>query len=295
MKKIIVITDSTCDLTKEIIEKRNIKIIPLKVCFNEKMYKDLFELTPTEMYKEVEKLNILPKTAAITIEEFKQEFDKYLTDEDNEIIFCGISSKLSSTIQNAMVARNSYNDDTAKRIHIIDSHNLSTGIGLTVLKICDMRDSGVDIIDIVKEANRIVKCVRAQFSVRDLTYLHKGGRCSGTSKFFGTMLRIRPILRVYDGSIILSEKVFGKYEKSLDLQIQDITKNIHHVDDENLFITHSMGDEEAKYILDNLPEVVKKTFKNIYVTNAGCVISSHCGPHTIGILYIKKTPLTSDK
>ena len=93
----------------------------------------------------------------------------------------------------------------------------------------------------------------------------------------------------------MSEKIFGRYEKSLDFQIADIVNNVDHSEHDYLFITHSIADDEAKYIYDNIPEEVKKKFKNIYITNAGCVISSHCGKGTIGILYIKDAPLVDDK
>lgn len=294
MRKIIVMSDSTCDLSKEILSKRNIHTIPLKVCFNEEVYLDSVNITAVELYKKVKELNMLPKTAAATITEFSEYITK-LVNEGNDIIYCGIGSKLSSTYQNLLISLKEVGEDIASHVFPVDSLNLSTGTGLIVLKICDMVDQGLDAKTIQEKANKIVSCVRAQFSVRDLEFLHKGGRCSGTTKFFGTMLRIRPILRVFNGNIILSEKIFGRFEKSLDFQIQDLINNIDNIDKEYLFITHSEGDEYAQYVLDNIPENIKSQFKNIYVTKAGCVISAHCGEKTLGILYIKNSPLTSDK
>ena len=291
MRKILLITDSTCDLPKNIIEERNIVIIPLKVCFNGVEYKDIYEITPSQLFENVEKFNTLPKSAAATINEFTDLFTKYVN-EGNDIIYIGIGSDLSSSYQNAFIAVQNLDEEIAKHVHLVDSKNLSTGIGLTLLKMCDLKDQGLPVEEIVRIANQITPCVRAQFSVKELTYLHKGGRCSGTAKFFGTMLRIRPILRVIDGKILLSEKIFGRYEKALDAQIQDLKNNIDNVDKDYLFITHTIGNNEEDYILENIPEDIKKQFKNIIVSDAGCVISTHCGKNTIGILYIKKEQVT---
>lgn len=294
MNKIVIITDSTADLSKELIEQRNIVVVPLKVSLNGKTYNDGVDMDSAKMYEIYEQTNSLPKTAAVGVLEFEELFQKYVNDE-TDVIYCGIGSKLSAALQSANIAKNDLDEQISKHIYLVDSGNLSTGIGLVVLKMCDMRDEGLSASEIVEKANAIVPCVRAQFSVKELTFLHKGGRCSGTARFFGTMLRIHPILRIFKGEIILSEKIFGKYEKALDNQILDIKNAINDVDDEYLFITHSLADEEAIYIYDNLPSVVKEKFKHIYITKAGCVISTHCGKHTIGILYIKKTPLLNAK
>ena len=294
MRKVIILTDSTCDLSSELLAERDIRFLPLKVCFNEEMYRDILEINTTEMYNKVDQLGVLPKTAAATILEFEELFTKYVN-EGYDVVYTGIGGGLSSTYQNAVICKQNLDDEMASHIFVIDSNNLSTGIGLTLLKMADMRDQGMSAQEIAQEAERITSCVRAQFSVKDLTFLHKGGRCSGTTKFFGTMLRIHPILRVFEGKIILSEKSFGRYEKALDLQIQDLVSNIENVDTDYLFITHTYAQEDAKYIYENIPQEIKNKFKKIYITDAGCVISAHCGKRTIGVLYIKKEPLTSDK
>ena len=299
MSKIIVITDSTCDLSQEIIKERNIVVVPLKVTFGGKTYLDTVDIHSDKMYEIVDKTGELPKTAGASSEDFASLFRK-IYDENGgcDIIFCGIGGRLSTTYQSANIARNDL-EDIKEHIFLVDSANLSTGIGLLLLKICDFIDQGLEAAKVVEKIEKIVPCVRAQFSVKKLDFLHKGGRCSGTSKFFGTMLRIRPILRVLNGELLLADKAFGKYEKALDMQIADIKKNISHVDTDYLFITDSGTDpvttEATNYILDNLPKEVKEKFKHVYVTHAGCVISSHCGPGTVGILYIKKTPLKDAK
>lgn len=296
MSTIKIVCDSTCDLSQEIIQERNIETFPLKVCFGEDMYLDQVNLTADQMYKKVEETGALPKTAAATIEEFVELFTRLVGEDGNDVICTGIGSQLSSTFQNAMIAINELNDELASHVYLVDSGNLSTGIGLLVLKMCDMRDKGLTAKEIQEEAERIVPCVRAQFSVKDLTYLHKGGRCSGTAKLFGTLLSIRPILRVFGGKIIASEKIIARrYEKALNFQIEDLKNNIDNVDFEYLFVTHSEADAEADYILENIPAEIKAKFKHVYTTKAGCVVSAHCGQGTIGILYIKKEPLKDDK
>ena len=295
MSKVIIISDSTCDLNN-LIKERNIEVLPLKVCFNENMYKDQAELTTAEMFKKISETNIMPKTAAATIDEFVELFTKYVGEERNDVIFAGIGGALSSSLQNALIAKNELDEEIASHVYILDSGNLSTGIGLTLLKMADLRDQGLSAKEIYEKAMEIVPCVRAQFAVKTLDYLHKGGRCSGTAKIFGTLLRIRPILRVFQGKIAVSEKIFGiRFEKALDFQIQDVVNNLAHIDPEYLFITHAEADTEAQYVLEHLPEAVKKHFKNIYVTKAGCVISAHCGQGTLGLLYIKDQPLVDDK
>ena len=295
MSLVKILTDSTCDLSQEIINSRNIHVIPLKVCFKEEVYLDRIDITTPDLYKKYKEKGFLPTTAAATILEFVELF-KELTSDGSEVVYTGIGSHLSSTFQNAVIARSELDDEVAKRVHLVDSANLSTGIGLVVLKMCDLRDQGLSGAQIQEEAEKIVPCVRAQFAVKELEFLHKGGRCSGTVKFFGTLLRIRLILRIFQGKIVVSDKLMTRrFEKALDYQINDILSNIDNVDTDYLFVTHSEGDEEANYVLEHLPEEVKSRFKNIYVTKAGCVISTHCGQGTLGILYIKKEPLVDDK
>lgn len=295
MAKVIIISDSTCDLNN-LAKERDVELLPLKVCFNEEMYKDVVEITTPEMFKKVSETNVMPKTAAATIDEFVNLFNEKVGKEGNDVIFTGIGGALSSTLQNAIIAKNELDDEVASHVYVLDSGNLSTGIGLTVLKMCDLRDQGLSAKEIVEEAEKIVPCVRAQFAVKTLDYLHKGGRCSGTTKLFGTLLRIRPILRVFQGKINVAEKIFGiRFEKALDFQIQDVVNNLKHIDPEYLFVTHSESDEDAQYVLNALPAEVKKHFKNIYVTKAGCVVSAHCGQGTLGLLYIKDQPLVDDK
>ena len=287
MSKVIVITDSTCDLSPEILKQRNIEFLPLKVCFNATEYRDVLDINPAQLFEKVEQLNTLPKSAAATINEFIDVFEKHLEDKENEIIYMGIGSKLSSSYQNAFIAINSLDDDKASRVHLIDSANLSTGIGLQVLKICDLRDQGLSASEIADKMKNITPCVRAQFSVKDLTFLHKGGRCSGTVRLFGHLLHIHPVIKVIDGKLVVYRKPRGKYIKAIDEMLEIIQGDMPNVDLDHVFITHTGAKQEyLDYFYNELIKIVPQSC--VEITNAGSVITSHCGYGTIGVLYIKK-------
>ena len=168
----------------------------------------------------------------------------------------------------------------------MDSKNLSTGIGLLVLKACDLRDQGLSASDIKDRLLEIVPKVRSQFAVKTLDYLHKGGRASGTARLLGTMLRIKPIIQVRDGKMDVYTKTMGKMSRALDVMLTDYINLGEQIDLDYVMITHSQAGKHVDY----MSEIVNQKLKpnKLFVTEAGCVISSHCGPGTIGILYIVK-------
>jgi DegV family protein with EDD domain len=184
--KIKIITDSTNDLGRDLLEQLNIDVIPLTVNFDEESYLDSVEITTKELYEKVEAKGQLPKTAAVPIQKFIDVFEKYIN-EGYEIVYTGISKSLSRTFENAYFAAQEVNPE---KIHLVDSMNLSTGIGLLVLKACKWRDEGQNVHEIADLMRETVPYVRSQFIVDTMEYLHKGGRCSGTAKVFGTLLRI---------------------------------------------------------------------------------------------------------
>lgn len=282
MSKIVIMTDSTCDLSQELIEKNNIVVIPLFVNFSFAEYKDGVNITTPKLYELVEEHNELPKTAAVSIAEFINMFEKYLTD-DNEIIYMGIAQTMSRTYENALMAAQEVNED---RIHVINSANLSTGIGLQLLKACKYRDEGRPVPEIIKCLNKNSTLVRSQFAIEKMDYLHKGGRCSGVTKFVGTVLKIKPIIVVREGKMDVGKKPIGKMKAALDAMLKMAEADKDNIDLDNIIITHSMADEACQYLNEKAKEMFPEA--NIITTNAGCVISSHCGPGTIGILYMLK-------
>lgn len=285
MSKLIITSDSTCDLSKEILEQYDIKIVPLYINVDGKEFKDGVDITTSEMYKLVEETNTIPKTAATSVGDFI-EFFKPFYEEGCEVIYTGISSTMSVTFNNARTAASILNED-GERIFVVDSGNLSTGIGLLLLKACKARDEGKSAKEVVEIMENLVPKVRSQFVVETLDYLHKGGRCSGVVKFIGNILKLRIQIEVFEKSMRVAKKTIGPMKKALTLMVQDYINNVENIDDEFIFVTHSEAEDSKNFIL-NLLEPLKEKIKNLYITKAGCVISSHCGQGCIGILYIEK-------
>ena len=212
MNKIIITSDSTCDLSEELIQKHDIKIIPLYVNFGSSSFKDRVEMNVDRMYEKVKVEGVYPKTSAATPDDFYEFFRNLLTN-DNEIIYTGIGSTLSSTLQSAYIAKSEFTEEEQARIHLVDSKNLSTGIGLLVMKATTFREEGYSAKEIAEKLDEIVPKVRSQFVVETLEYLHKGGRCSGLTRFFGTAIRMKLLIRVKDGKLGVHKKAIGQQKK----------------------------------------------------------------------------------
>lgn len=282
MNKVKIISDSTCDLTKEIVEKYDIEIVPLFVTFKEESYRDGVDITTPDVYKKVKEYNELPKTAAITIDALMEVFKKYI-DLGYDVVFTGISRAMSRTYENAVLAAKEIDEN---RIFVVDSKNLSTGIAHIVLKACEYRDKGDSASVIAAKMERDRELVYSQFSIERMDYLHKGGRCTGIARFLGTLLKIKPIIVVRDGKMSVGKKPIGKMKISLDAQINMILADKDRLDKSRIFVTHSIAPESEEYMVKRLKELFPDV--EIIVTVAGCVISSHCGPGTIGVLYMVK-------
>lgn len=282
MHKIKLISDSTCDLSKELILQHDIDIIPLYVNFKDDSYLDGVTLTVPEMYKKVDEVKYLPKTAAASPGSFVEAFEKYIQ-EGYDIIYLGIGAGFSGTLQSANSAKNIVNSD---KIHLIDSANLSTGSGLLLLKAAKFKSLGDDALTIVEKIKLLIPKVRTQFVINTMEYLYKGGRCSGVAAIAGTLLKIKPIIKVVNGEMTVGKKPRGRIEVGLDVMVTELFDQIDQVDEDFLMITHSIADNSVQYLKNKL--VGNTPINNIYETSAGCVISSHCGQGCIGILYIMK-------
>jgi len=279
-----IISDSTCDLSPELIKENDIEIIPLLVTFNEDTFQDGVDIDAKKIYEEVSKRGVLPKTSAVSALVLEERFKKWV-EEGYEVIYTGISSKMSSTFNNAIIAAKEVGED---KVFVVDSKNLSTGIGLTLLKACRDRDKGLSAKEIVNNMEYNIARVKAQFAIETMEYLHKGGRCSGIARFAATLLRIKPIIFVRDGSMSVGKKPLGKIKVSLDamLKMLEEDKNNNNVDPEFIFVTDAIAPESREYLIPKVKELFPES--NVYSTIAGGVIASHCGPGTIGILYICK-------
>ncbi|MDF2937811.1 MAG: fatty acid-binding protein DegV [Paenibacillaceae bacterium] len=283
MPSIQIVADSTCDLTPDMIRDHNIRIIPLHVVFGDRTYRDGADITTAELYEKVEKEGVLPKTAAPSPADFVQSFEAIVR-EDKRIVYISISSELSSTYQNAVIAGREFPDGT---IEVVDSRNLSTGIGVTVMKAVDYVKAGME--DPAELAARLrdgTALVEAEFVIDTLDYLHKGGRCSGTQLVIGSLLRIHPVIKVVNGSMIVAEKLRGKMDKVVQSLLDRALSHKETIDLKRIFITHSLAAENAAWVKEELEREFPQS--EVIVTNAGCVISSHCGPGTVGIMFAKR-------
>lgn len=282
MNKIKIIADSTCDLSKELIQRYDIEIVPLFVCLDDKMFRDGVEITPDEVYLWADKNKMVPKTAAISPEDILQAFKKYI-DLGYDVFYTGISSEMSASHQVATLAAAEIAPD---RIAVLDSRNLSTGIGHSVIRAAELAQEGKSVHEIEQELREnFVDNVRASFLVESTTYLHRGGRCSAIASFSATAFNIKPSIVVEDGKMRPDVKHQGSMKRSLLKYSKKMTPELLKARKSRVFITHSGIDEDVlhkiKHYIDKLDY-----FDEVLITRAGCVISSHCGLGTLGILYV---------
>lgn len=282
MNPVKIVTDSTADLDKDLLASLDIEVLPLLVNFGEESFRDGIDITTEELYKKVEETRELPKTSAVGPGEFINFFEKWIG-KGYDVVYVGIGSTLSGTFRAANVAKLDFPED---RIYLIDSKNLSSGSGLLVLKASDFAKQGLSAKEISEKLNEFVPKIRSQFAIKVLDYLHKGGRASGTQALVGKFLRIRPIIKVIDGKLEVYKKPMGTMRKAVDIMLEEYFLEGNNVDLDYVMITHSLADNHAEYMKEQVLEKLKP--KNLLITNAGCVISSHCGEGTIGILYIVK-------
>jgi DegV family protein with EDD domain len=275
-----IITDSTSDLSQELIKQFRIEIVPLTVILKEKQYKDGQEIQTQQLFDFVKQYGELPKTSAVSLAEFLEVFKG-----KDEIIHISISSKLSASFHNAELASRELGNQP---IHLIDSLNLSTGIGLLVLKAVELRDAGKNAPEIAAALHAAVPLVRASFVVDTLEYLYLGGRCSALANIAGSVLQIRPVIEVKpDGTLGVKEKIRGSRARALQAMIDSYKRDLQSIDFHRVFITHTGCPQDAAWLEAELRKVSQP--EEICVTDAGAVIASHCGPNTIGILYMLKS------
>ena len=281
--KIHIFADSTCDLSEELIEKYQITVIPLCIILDDKSYYDKVELTPEEIFRWADEKKTTPKTAAVSFEYAENQLAPSLEAGD-DVIFFGISEEMSTT---GNVMRLVGQDHPNGRLFVVDSRNLSTGIGLQVLRAAELAEQGFSAEEIVSAVEQEREKVRASFVVDTLTYLARGGRCSGATALVATTLKLHPCIQVVEGKMIVGKKYHGSVEKALLRYEKDLEEELLRADPRRVFITHSgTAPEVVATIRKRLEELTY--FQEIHETIAGGVISSHCGPGTLGILFYEK-------
>lgn len=282
MGRTAVIADSTCDLSKELLERYGVSIVPLHIILGDKEYRDTVEITPPKIYEWADANKTTPKTSAVSVEDVSIALEKAMETADEAVCFC-ISESMSSTGEvMRMTAKEMGIED---KVFVIDSQNLSTGIGLQVIEAAEMAAAGMGGAEIVGQIEKIRPQVRASFVVDTLMYLYRGGRCSGLSAMAGSALKLHPVITVKDGAMGAGKKYRGRLEKVIMAYVEDLMPQIEKARPARVFITHS-GCDDA--IVAKVRERLEQLdyFDEILVTVAGGVVSSHCGPGTLGVLFI---------
>ena len=278
-----IIADSTCDLSKELLERYDISVLPLHIVLGDKEYKDGLEISPDEIYQWSDENNAAPKTSAASISDAMEIFSNYIKTHD-EIICFSISGQMSTTSNVMRMAAEELECEDI--IHIIDSENLSTGGGLLVIEAAIMAAEGKGGREIVNAIEQLKPQVRASFIVDTLTFLHRGGRCSGIAALAGGALKLHPKIVVENGAMKPDKKYRGKMNSAILTYAKDLEMQLKNAKTDRVFITHSGCEEETvQSIYSFLKEL--NLFNEILITRAGGVISSHCGPGTLGVLFIE--------
>ncbi len=281
MKKVIIASDTTCDLSRELVERYHIKLIPLYVALGGKNYLDGIEIGPDDIYWAYEKTGELPKTSAANVHDYQAFFSKYTAD-GSELVLLTISSELSSTYRNACIAAEEFGN-----VHVVDSRNLSTGVGMLVLAAADIADNGYTAEEIALRCRELTDRVDVSFVLDDLEFMQKGGRCSAATVLGANLLHIKPELAMKDGKLGVVKKRRGKYPVTLESYIHDHLSDPSQYDLTRAFVTHAGCDEAlVQHCVDLVKELAP--FQEVHLTRAGSIVSSHCGKNTLGVIFLKK-------
>ena len=281
---IIITSDSTTDLSKELCERYKITVMPLCITLGDKLYTDGVDITPDDIYAHHDRTGELPKTTATNVGDCLDFFSQF-TSQGKTVIHFTISSEMSSTYNNACMAA-----EELGNVYIIDTKNLSTGGGLLVITAAELLNQGLPVEEIVEKTRETVARVDASFVIDNLEYLYKGGRCSAVAMLGANLLKLKPCIQVKNGKMDVAKKYRGKYADVLKQYVVDKIGDYSDIDLDRVFVTHAGCDPQ---LVNDIVELVKKTapFKEVFLTRAGCTVSSHCGANTLGVLFIRKSPI----
>jgi DegV family protein with EDD domain len=274
-----ILTDSTADLSEELVSRFNIHVLPLTVIIGDKDYRDGVDINTQDLFSLVNQLGVLPKTAAPSIVDFANHFNSL-----KEVIYVGISSKLSACFTNSLIASQEIGNPS---IHLVDSLNLSTGVGMLAIKAAEFSSLGFSAEEVVEKIRGLITKVRTSFVIDKFDYLYMGGRCTAMQSVIGSLLKIHPVIEVKpDGTLGVKDKIRGSRNKALNAMFLDFQKNLPEIDMHRIFITHTLCFDDAAYLESQIRSICSPD--EICITVAGSVVASHCGPNTIGILYMLK-------
>ena len=276
--KIAISAESTLDLSKELIKQYDVHVIPFTVLLGEDAYLD-GEISSQDIFDYVDKTKVLPRTSAINEFQYREHFKSLFAEGYDAIIHFSLSSEISSSCSQAIEASKKFDN-----VYVIDSRSLSTGIALEVIYASKLAKKGVAAGEIVEKVNARIPYVQASFVIQTLEYLHKGGRCSGLARFGAAILRIKPQIIVSEGKMAPAKRYFGRKTQVIAAYCRDTLEQFANPDLSVAFVTHTLATPEMVAVaIDALRE---RGFKTIYETTAGATITSHCGPQTLGILFI---------
>ena len=283
--KVVITSDITCDLNWELEQRYGVTCIPLHIVIGDKSYEDWVNITPEELYDIFYKTKELPHTTAGSVGEYTDFFKQFI-DKGCDVVHLSLGSKLSVTHQSSALAANEF----PGRVYSIDTNNLSTGSGLLVIKACELRDQGLSAKEIYDQVNGMITKSHASFVLDRLDFMHAGGRCSAVAMLGANLLSLKPSIEVHNddgGSMGVGKKYRGKYDKVLIQYMEDTINKYDNIDTDRVFITHAGANKEY---VDGVYKALKakKIFKEIHITRASCTISSHCGPNTLGVLFMTK-------
>lgn len=284
MNNIQITADSTCDLSPAQIKENNILIAPLYINKGDESFKDLIEINTEDVFEYFDQTGNLTKTSAVPVGDYIDLFEP-IVKSGKKVLHINLGSKVSTCYQNALAAASNFEEGS---VYVIDSNNLSTGMGITVLRACEMAKEGIPIEEIAKTlTDDFVPNIETSFVVDTLVYIHKGGRCSTVAKLGANLLKLKPSIEVKDGTMKVVKKYRGSFEKTVLQFITERLSNRDDIDKRKIFVTHSPCSKE---VLDSVKKLVAELvdFEEIIDTDAGCVISNHCGPNALGIIFARK-------
>lgn len=276
-----ILSDSTCDLSPAQVSQHNISLIPLTIVKNEESFADGVTITPADIFAHVAAGGSLCSTAAQGVGVYMKEFSQYAGQYDG-VIHINIGSDFSSSYQNACLAAENF-----PNVRVIDSKNLSTGQGLVVLQACRLAKACTDLDALAQQLQDFTSRVEASFVLDRLEYMVKGGRCSTATALGANLLNLKPCIEVRDGKMTVVKKYRGHYEKCLTAYVRDRLADRTDIEDRLLFITHTPVSGECLSAVKNTVAEYGH-FQEIVETDAGCTVSCHCGPGTLGVLFVRK-------
>lgn len=282
MKRVVILIDSTADLSPDILQEINVYSLPHYIRFDNSIYQDGFTIVSEEVYDKIEQEKMIPVATAPTVMDFIVFFNRFIK-LDYDVLYIGMGNYFSAAITNAKLARDQV---LAKRIYIVNSKNISSGIALLALKAAKMRESGMSASSIKVKLDKLVPLVRGYFIIKNYQYFHKFGEASRSKEIIRTVFWMKPILHVFKGKLKIHKKIIGSVYRAVRVLFKEMIFKKMVIDLDFIIVTQSLANREAVYLARSIKENLDP--KMIVESRSGSVIAAHCGPGSIGVHYILK-------